>query len=141
MWSTKRKAQNVYDKAEWHHRLDEKDKVLAKDVFELWMAGLIDLDLCIRIEQAIPKRRAIINAIWSPDPATGKMTYDISADDSAHKREKWAVVGNPNAASLSEAELTAPRLWVRMTRPLDERATVPRARNSGERRNECPRRA
>ena len=117
MGSTKRKAQNVYDKAEWHRRLDEKDKILAKDVFELWMAGLIDLDLCIRIEQAIPKRRAIINAIWSPDPATGKMTYDISADDSAHKREKWAVVGNPNAASLSEAELTAPLLWARMTRP------------------------
>ena len=69
------------------------------------------------------------------------MTYDISADDNAHKHEKWAVVGNPGAASLSEAELTAPRLWVRMTRPLDERATVPRARNSGERRNECPRRA
>ena len=55
MGSTKRKAQNVYDKAEWHHRLDEKDKVLAKDVFELWMAGLIDLDLCIRVEQAILK--------------------------------------------------------------------------------------
>ena len=92
------------------------------------MAGLIDLDLCIRIEQAIPKRRAIINAIWSPDPTTGKMTYDISADDNAHKHEKWAVVGNPGAASLSEAELTAPRLWVRMTQHYDERATVPRAR-------------
>jgi hypothetical protein len=30
MRSTKRKAQNVYDKVEWHRRLDEKDKVLAK---------------------------------------------------------------------------------------------------------------
>ena len=39
MWSTKRKAQNVYGKAEWHRQLDEKDKILAKDVFELWMAG------------------------------------------------------------------------------------------------------
>jgi len=52
------KSANVYGKAEWHRQLDEKDKVLAKDVFELWMAGLIDLELCIRIEQAIPKRRA-----------------------------------------------------------------------------------
>jgi hypothetical protein len=122
MGSTKRKAQDVYDdvydKAGWHRRLDEKDKILAKDVFELWMAGLIDLDLCIRIEQAICKRRAAINTIWTPDPTTGRMTYDASADDSAHKREKWAVVGNPGAASLSEAELTAPRLWVRMTRAL-----------------------
>ena len=117
MRSTKRKAQNVYDKVEWHRRLDEKDKVLAKDVFELWMAGLIDLELCIRIEQAIPKRRAVINTIWSPNPTTGRMTYDISADDSAHKRENWGVVCNPGEVSLSEAELTAPRLWARMTRP------------------------
>jgi len=58
MRSTKRKAQNVYDKVEWHRRLDEKDKVLAKDVFELWMAGLIDLELCIRIEQAVYSHRA-----------------------------------------------------------------------------------
>jgi hypothetical protein len=117
MWSTNRKAKNVYGKAEWHHQLDEKDKILAKDVFELWMAGLIDLELCIRIEQAIPKRRAVINTIWSPNPTTGRMTYDINADDSAHKREKWGVGCNPGAACLSEAELTAPRLWVRMTQP------------------------
>jgi hypothetical protein len=69
MWSTKRKARNVYDKPEWHRRLDEKDQVLAKDVFELWMAGLIDLDLCIRIEQAIPKRRAAIFGLQTPQPA------------------------------------------------------------------------
>jgi hypothetical protein len=56
----------VYDKTEWHRRLDEKDKILAKDVFELRIAGLIDLDLCIRIEQAIPKRHAIINTFWTP---------------------------------------------------------------------------
>jgi hypothetical protein len=117
MRSTKRKAQNVYGKAEWHRQLDEKDKVLAKDVFELWMAGLIDLELCIRIEQAIPKRRAVINTIWSPNPTTSRMTYDINADASAHKREKWGVGCNPGAACLSEAELTAPRLWVRMTQP------------------------
>ena len=115
MWSTKRKARNVYDKPEWHRRLDEKDKVLAKDVFELWMAGLIDLELCIRIEQAIPKRRAAINTIWTPDPITGRMTYDASADDSAHKREQWLVRCNPEAVFPSEADLTAPRLWVRMT--------------------------
>jgi hypothetical protein len=117
MWSTKRKAQNVYGKAEWHRQLDEKDKVLAKDVFELWMAGLIDLELCIRIEQAIPKRRAVINTIWSPNATTGRMTYDINADDSAHKHEKWGVGCNPGAASLSQAELTSRRLWVQMTQP------------------------
>jgi hypothetical protein len=115
MWSTKRKTHNVCDKAEWHRRLDEKDQVLAKDVFELWMAGLIDLELCIRIEQAIPKRRAAINTIWTPDPITGRMTYDTSADDRAHKREQYAVGCNPGAVSPSEAELTAPRLWVRLT--------------------------
>ena len=115
MWSTKRKAYNVCDKAEWHRRLDEKDQVLAKDAFELWMAGLIDLELCIRIEQAISKRRAAINTIWTPDPRTGRMTYDASADDRAHKREKWGVGCDPDAVSLSQAELTAPRLWVRMT--------------------------
>ena len=115
MRSTKRIAQNVYDKAEWHRRLDEKDRILAKDVFELWMAGLIDLDLCIRIEQAIRKRRAAINTIWTPDPATGRMTYDASADDSAHKREKWGVGCDPDAVSPSEAELNAPRLWLTMT--------------------------
>jgi len=82
----------VYGKAEWHRQLDEKDKVLAKDVFELWMAGLIDLELCIRIEQAIPKRRAVINTIWSPNPTTGRMTYDINADDSAHTRTHSACV-------------------------------------------------
>jgi hypothetical protein len=127
MRSTKRIAQNVYDKAEWHRRLDEKDQVLARDVFELWMAGLIDLELCIRIEQAIPRRRAAINTIWTPDPITGKMTYDASADDRAHKGEKWGVGCNPGAVSPSEADLTAPRLWIRMTQHYDERATVPRA--------------
>jgi hypothetical protein len=115
MWSTKRKARNVYDKPEWHRRLDEKDQVLAKDVFELWMAGLIDLDLCIRIEQAIPKRRAAINTIWTPDPTTGRMTYHASADDSIRKQEKWGVGCDPGAVSPSEEELTAPRLWLRMT--------------------------
>ena len=35
MRSTKRIEQNVYDKAVWHRQLDEKDKALAKDVFEL----------------------------------------------------------------------------------------------------------
>ena len=115
MWSTKRKTHNVCDKAEWHRRLDEKDQVLAKDVFELWMAGLIDLELCIRIEQAIPKRRAAINIIWTPDPITGRMTYDASANDRTHKREQYAVGCNPGAVSPSEAELTAPRLWVRLT--------------------------
>jgi hypothetical protein len=114
MRSTK-KAQNLYDKAEWHRRLNEKDKILAKDVFELWMAGLIDLDLCIRIEQAIRKRRAAINTIWTPDPTTGRMTYDATADDTAHNREKWGVGCDPDAVSPSEAELNAPRLWLTMT--------------------------
>ena len=117
MWSMKRRAENVYDKAEWRRQLDEKDKLLAKDAFELWMAGLIDLELCIRIEQAIPKRRAVINTMWSPNPITGRMTYVVSADDSAHKREKWGVGCNPGAAPPSEAELTARRLWVRITQP------------------------
>ena len=115
MWSTKRKARNVYDKPEWHRRLDDKDQLLAKDVFELWMAGLIDLDLCIRIEQAIPKRRAAINTIWTPDPTTGRMTYHARADDIIRKHEKWGVGCNADAVSLSQADLTAPRLWVRMT--------------------------
>jgi hypothetical protein len=79
---------------EWHRQLDEKDKVLAKDVFELWMAGLIDLELCIRIEKAIRKRRAVINTIWSANPTTGRMTYDINADDSARnaKSGEWDAI-------------------------------------------------
>ena len=117
MWSTKRKPEDVYKKAEWRRRLDEKDKALAKAVFELWMAGVIDLELCIRIEQAIPKRRAAINAIWTPDPVTSRMIYDAGADDRAHKHEKWEVGFNPGATTPSDAELTAPRLWLKMTRP------------------------
>ena len=50
------------------------------------------------------KRCAAINTIWTPDPATGRMTYDASADDSAHKREKWGVGCDPDAVSPSEAE-------------------------------------
>ena len=90
MWSTKRKPEDVYKKAEWRRRLDEKDKALAKAVFELWMAGVIDLELWDPHRASNSQKGVQLSTPFGrQNPVTSRMIYDAGADDRAHKHEKW----------------------------------------------------